>query len=255
MIILKLHRYSIRKNTSHAFASYISSFTLLCRSACARNQIIIPREIYSGRMLARRRAAVPSVFLMLTVLVTLCTAQSVQDQAIQKSTPIKRSSETSQRHPTSLSSTVMTPVASLSTQSESALVSVLTAPSASSINAALSFQSSHNSTSTMIPLPGGNEIAPQDLYHNMKVLWAFGFAVMQLHLLGTLYVMLRTYTRWKRAGLLSMAHRLPFYLSCLDFCLYFLYNGNGFPVITQGHTLEETACKFVSGSIFYVVCV
>ncbi|RUS19154.1 hypothetical protein BC937DRAFT_87922 [Endogone sp. FLAS-F59071] len=242
----------------HSHLRTFAPFTLPCQSACARNQITILKEIHSGRMLVRRQAAVlSSVFSMLMVLVTLCTTQSLPNQAIKKSTLIKRSSEISQRRPTFiLSSTVMTPVASLS-QSESALVSILTAPSASPIVTTIpSLSSSSNFTSiVMVPLPGGNEITPQDLYHNMKVLWAFGFTIMQLHLLGTLYVMLRTYIRWRRAGLSSMAHRLPFYLSCLDFFLYFLYNGNGLPVITQGHTLEETACKFVSGSIFYTVCV
>lgn len=55
---------------------------------------------------------------------------------------------------------------------------------------------------------------------SLKLLYTICMPMMQLNLLGTLYVLLRTFLRWKSSNSLSLAHRVPFYIAIIDLLIY-----------------------------------
>ncbi|RIB06055.1 hypothetical protein C2G38_2047099 [Gigaspora rosea] len=93
-------------------------------------------------------------------------------------------------------------------------------------------------------LPGFNIILPAGLISGIP------------NLIGIIYVLVRTLTRWwvtERS--LSMAHRVPFYMSVTELNLLCInYINAGYSAI-HGETLQGTACKIAGGVTFFCVTV
>jgi hypothetical protein len=68
-----------------------------------------------------------------------------------------------------------------------------------------------------------NEIIPEPMLEAACV-YGFGFIMMQIGLIGTLYVFYRVYQKWaankSETAMLSLSVRVPFYLAVTDLLLY-----------------------------------
>ncbi|RGB40108.1 hypothetical protein C1646_739778 [Rhizophagus diaphanus] len=76
--------------------------------------------------------------------------------------------------------------------------------------------------------------------------------ILQIGSLSTLYVILRTFIRWKRIDFsLNMTHKLPFYMALSDLIIYVALTVNLYYPLANMKPWSDYSCKIVSLVFFY----
>ncbi|RHZ83058.1 hypothetical protein Glove_99g370 [Diversispora epigaea] len=86
----------------------------------------------------------------------------------------------------------------------------------------------------------------------MRAAYLFGLTMFQIDAACIIYVIHRTYQRWKTSGYyLSMAYKIPFYMALIDFIIYFFQTVNLLHPLAATDNWSEPYCSFIAGGFFF----
>ncbi|RIA97266.1 hypothetical protein C1645_300876 [Glomus cerebriforme] len=106
-------------------------------------------------------------------------------------------------------------------------------------------------------VPSKGTVEFNDFKHNRSTfeiytMYAISLIILQIGSLCTLYVILRTFLRWRRIEFsLNMAHKLPFYMALSDLAIYVTLTINLYYPTANMELWPEHSCKIVAFTFFY----